>query len=352
LNRRWRMPEQQEQVPRPLYFDNTRVSAFFKCPRMYYYRHMRGWAREGNRIALAFGGAWHVMMEIVWTKANEDISDVVLTDLADAAFREKWREEGFGPDAINLDDKRNPGLARDLCLAYLEKYRAWLKKVTVLCNEQPFAIPLGQTADGTPIFYIGRWDKVWLDPNKSVYVGEHKTTSLYRKSGRTAPFAVEFLQSFSPDSQVDGYQFGALAAFGKMFRGVIVDACMVHKTVRGFTRIPVQRALANLESWAFDVTYWINELYDNAAMLAEVDKGDAYLRCFPKRTEQCFHKYGSCAFLQLCKYGSPNPEEMTELPEGFIYSPWDPFEHNVEEGQAPLGVGDGEKMVMELLGKE
>ena len=337
-----------EPVVQPLYFDNTRVSAFFKCPRMYYFRHMRGWEREGSRIALAFGGAWHVMMEVVWARAHEPITDVVLTDIADAAFREKWREEGFDPDGINLDDKRNPGLARDLCMSYLKQYRAWLKQVTVLCNEQPFAIPLGQTADGTLIFYIGRWDKVWLDRNSSVYVGEHKTSSLYRKSGSAAPFAAEFVQSFSPDSQVDGYQFGALAAFGEAFRGVIVDACLVHKTVRGFTRIPVQRALANLDSWAFDVKYWINELYDNAAMLAEVDKEAMYLKCFPKRTEHCQHKYGMCSYLQLCKYGPPNPEQINELPEGYTYSPWDPFEHNVEEGQTPLGVGDGTRMIEDL----
>jgi len=340
------MPNQQEQEARPLYFDNTRVSAFFKCPRMYYFRHMRGWTKEGNRIALAFGGAWHVMMEVVWLEAGkEELTDNAIAQLANEAFREKWQVEGFDPDGINLDDKRNPGLAKEMCLAYLKQYREWLKGVTVLCNEQPFIIPLGTTADGTPINYIGRWDKVFMDKYKSVYIGEHKTTSLYRKSGAAAPFAYEFIQSFSPDSQVDGYQFGALAAFGKAFRGVVVDAALVHKTVRGFTRIPVQRALANLESWAFDAKYWINEIYDNAAMLVEAGDEDKYLKCFPKRTEHCQGKYGSCSFLDLCKYGAPNPESVTEIPEGYISEPWDPFAHNVEEGQKPLGVGDGVRML-------
>lgn len=338
----------ETQQVRPLYFDNTRVSTFFKCPRMYYFRHMRGWVREGSRVALVFGGAWHVMMEVVWTKAKENISDAQLTDLADAAFREKWQAEGYDPNDINLDDKRNPGLARDMCLAYLVKYREWLREITVLCNEQPFLVPLGTTADGTPIYYIGRWDKVYMDKMKSVYVGEHKTTSLYRMSGSAAPFAAEFIQSFSPDSQVDGYQFGALAAFGKQFRGVIVDASLVHKTVRGFTRIPVQRALANLESWAFDAKYWINEIYDNAAMLAEARQESDYLKCFPKRTEQCQGKYGMCSYLDLCKYGPPNPEQMNELPEGFTSSQWDPFAHNVEEGQVPMGVGDGTRLIEQL----
>lgn len=337
------MPDMLE--PKGFYFDNTRVSSFFKCPRLYYFRHMRSWQKDGGRIALTFGGAWHVMMEIVWARAYEDISNSDLVDAADVGFKERWRKDGYDPDGINLDDKRNPGLARDMCFEYVKKYRDWLKEIHVLCIEQPFVIPLGTLPDGTPFYYIGRWDKAWLDKMRHVYVGEHKTTSLYRVKGI---FAAEFLESFSPDNQVDGYQFGGLAAFGEAFKGVMIDACMVHKTVRGFTKIPVRRALATLKAWVWEATYWINEIYDNACLLAEMGDEEEFLKAFPKRTEQCQHKYGMCSCIEICKYGDPNPERIKEVPDGFKFEPWDPFAHNVEEGQVPMGVGDGTKLIEQL----
>jgi hypothetical protein len=343
------MPE--AQVSNALYFDNTRVSSFFKCPRSYYFRHVRHWRREGNKVALAFGGAMHSAMEVVWGKYREADPRVLLEKAMDA-FSKKWLEEGFDPEIIDLSEKRNPGLAREILAAYLDQYHTWLRDIEILGIEQPFIIPVMRVDDGgetTYVHYIGRWDKVWREKKGFVFVGEHKTTSLYRTK---TIFAKEWIESFSPDNQVDGYSYAAHAIYGSDCRGIMIDGIMVHKTVRGFTRIPIQRAMKNLDAWHWGIQYWINEIIENTKMLRTMEEASSgapgtgdfdfdFMPAFPQRTEHCAHKYGQCEYLSVCKYLDSNPERIINPPDGFIYEEWDPFAHNVEEGQRPMIVGSG-----------
>lgn len=318
-----------------LFFDNTRVSSYFTCPRSYYFRHVRGWRRDGTSTALAFGGAMHEAMEVLWGKVNE-LSPAELLTASMQAFNKKWAEEGFSTDEINMDEKRNPGLAAEILHAYIEKYLAHLKGIQVLAIEAPFVVPLF-TDDDHEVNYIGRFDKVWRD-KKNVFVGEHKTTSLYRKEGI---FAKEWQESFAPNNQVEGYLYAAQAIWGKECKGVFVDGIMVHKTVRAFTRISVRRMTAALDAWIWETSYWINEILDNMTQLGNMD--DPFMKAFPKRTEHCQGKYGLCGYLPICKYADPNPQRVVAPPENFIEEIWDPFEHNVDDENEVLIVGSGAK---------
>ena len=331
-------------MPNELFFDNTRVSTFFTCPRKYYFRHVRGWRREITKPALAFGGAWHVAMEVVWELANRDISDEELLELARNAFEEKWIKEGFSLDPLKqLDEKRNPGLGAAMISAYIKERRAWLRSIEVIAIEQPFIVTLiKENALGKhpPVSYIGRWDKVYREGNR-VWVGEHKTTSSYRVA---TTFDRNWMESFSPNNQVDGYGFAAYNVFGDDFAGVSVDGALVHKKHRGFIQLPVKRTLANLDAWIFETTYWVNEILENMTMLdnfrASLEEGNehAYMPCFPKRTNSCSDWQG-CSYRDICKFGSPNVETIKEAPEGFVTDMWDPFAHNIEDGQEPMRVG-------------
>jgi hypothetical protein len=338
------MPEAQQD--NALYFDNTRISAFFKCPRSYYFRHVRHWRREGNKVALAFGGAIHSAMEVIWDNAKKVDTPNELLQLAMEAFYAKWQAEGFSLDTIDLSEKRNPGLAMDILAAYLDQYLSWLRGIEVLAIEQPFVIPvMHMEEEDLYVHYIGRWDKVWKDKNGCIFVGEHKTTSLYRKAGN---FAKEWIESFSPDNQVDGYSYAAYSVYGDAVRGVMIDGILVHKTVRAFTRIPISRSMKNLDAWHWGIQYWINEVIENHKMLGaareamEAYEEIAFLPCFPQRTEHCAHKYGQCQYLEICKYLDANPERVITPPVGYVKEVWDPFSHNVAEGQKPLTVGAGE----------
>lgn len=327
-----------------VYFDNTRVSTFFKCPRSYYFRHVRHWETTGKRTPLIFGGAMHAAMDVIWTSMRNVKDDLTLTEMAATAFNEHWTKEGMELQPVHIDEKRNPGLAKEIIMAYIQRWRGWISEIEVLAVEQPFVIPLSEvSSDTVKVYYIGRMDKLFKDKNAQVFVSEHKTTSLYRTQG---VFASEFIESFSPDSQVDGYAYASHAIFGDNARGVMVDAILVHKLHRGFTHIPILRQLSSLDAWYWDVQYYINEILQNLEMLEEsryAGPGEdaPFMMAFPKRTEHCFHKYGSCPFLSVCKYGDANPERIVAPPENFTEHIWDPFEHNVAAGQEIMIIGSG-----------
>jgi len=318
-----------------LYFDNTRVAGFMECPRQYYFRHIRHWRKPSKSTALAFGSGWHAGLDAIWSGAGDkELTNEHLVDRAARAFEQEWEKAGFSLDTIDLNEKRSPGLALDMFDAYVEKYRHQIAKYNVLAVEQPFIVPVLEDQD---IYYIGRWDKVYEDRGR-VYIREHKTTSLYRKEGN---FDSNWISSFSPNNQVDGYSYAGLGVYGDRFDGVMVEGALVHKTVRAFTVIPLKRAYQNLEAWLFELRYYIDEILDNMTMLKESGDQADYMMCFPKRTTQCSGKYGLCEYINICKYGDANPARMP-CPADMEENEWNPFDHNTGDGKTPAIIGSGD----------
>lgn len=317
-------------------FDNTRLTSSRNCMRSYYFRHVRHWRREGNKAPLAFGLGIHAGMDMIWGAAqNKDGDWKHAAQLALVAFKEVWEAEGMaGIKGIDTDPKRNPGVAGAIFLSYAEKYWKWLNEIEILYIEQPFIVPINED-----YIYIGRWDKVYKD-KRGVHIGEHKTTSLYRKIGGVAK---EWTNSFAPDSQIDGYIFSGLGIFGDVMKSCTVDGILVHKTHRFFVRLPIARSFSNLDAWFWETKYQIDEIQANLEMLEmlkESNQEGDFMTAFPKDTWHCQHKYGQCTYYDLCRFGSPNPISM-DCPDGFIEERWDPMEHNTADGMEPLTVGRG-----------
>jgi len=316
------------------YYDNTRLSAFRKCPRRYYFRHVRHWRRDGVALALVFGGCWHAAMDVVWRNAKSPMSDKELVTGAFEAFMTAWKEEGL-PTKLDVGQEeqmapRTPGVALDMLVAYVGLRRPFLKAVDILAIERPFAVPL--YADDDSILYVGRRDKDFQD-EYGIQVAEHKTTTAYKKDGG---FRYDWLNQWSPNAQVDGYIHSSTMDYGKRMKGVLIDGALVHKKERHFKFVPVDRRLEMLESWLMDTRYYINLINEEAFKLMEIREeaqnmtyplidAEPILYAFPKNTDSCQDYGGLCPFIDLCK-AYPNPELLTEPPEGFLVDPWEPFE--------------------------
>lgn len=314
-------------------FDNTRLTSFKTCQRKYYYEHVRGWRRVGTALPLVFGGAWHAGMDSIWSCAVE-IRDGVkkkdVVDLAYDAFVTHWTDPSEGalahPDKLSADElsdmaPRTPMIAREMLHAYVDA-RAHLfsdPSFRVLDIERPFAVPLDP--NDASLWYVGRLDKVFEYRGK-VYVGEHKTTTSYKKGG---PFRSDFVDSFSPNSQIDGYLFALRMAHRDKAAGVWVDAALVHKEVHdGFKIIPVDRQHAMIDAWLWETRNYIDQIEGNLAALAERENDDTpYLAAFPKNTAACTN-YGGCPFADICKtIGNPAKEKTPPL--GYKVDLWDPL---------------------------
>jgi hypothetical protein len=302
------------------FLDNTKISAYKDCPRKYFLRHVMNWRGEGIAMPLAFGGAWHAALDVVWKLGNKQLDTRDLTQAAMSGFFDKWIEEGL-PGEPNMEQltmmtPRTPGIAAEMLYNYIEIRKNYLRDAEVLSIEQPFAVPMPSIPH---TWYVGRLDKV-LQYQGQTIVLEHKTTSLYRKEGN---FETNWVDSWNVDSQVIGYEFGA-GLYYPSIDGVWIDAALCHKTVHnGFKIIPIKHTVDIIAEWLGDTEQWVERINKDEILFAQyshLTKG-----VFPKNTNSCFGKYGACSYLDVCRTTS-DVRKGQEPPFGYVVEEWSPFE--------------------------
>lgn len=309
-------------------YDNTRLSAFRKCPRYYYYRHVRDWETTSTRLPLDFGGAWHAAMEVIWPAIVAGTPKAQVIQAGYAAFVTDWVARGLpepGTISYQLEkdmSPRTPAVALEMIGDYVTSRYARIRDVEIISVEKPFVVPLDPDDDS--LFFIGKLDKVVRErAGRGKIRGiEHKTTTAYKKDGK---FKTSFIDSFSPNSQVDGYIYALHMTYGtKNVAGVWVDAALVHKTETGFMFIPVEKRLEQTNMWLWTARYWIDMIEANTAHLATLSPDDPYMAAFPQRTESCWDFNAPCEHLMTCKSWA-NPIGK-DAPPGFRVKKWDPLE--------------------------
>jgi hypothetical protein len=310
-------------------YDNTRLSAYKRCPRYYFFRHVMHWETTGLKTALVFGSSWHAAMDVIWSNIKT-VDRNKLAHMAWDAFVQTWMDAGMpAPGEIDYEMEkelapRTPSHAMEMIVAYIDNRAKTAGDFELIHTERPFAVPI-DPADAN-LFYVGKIDKVVRRRGKIMGI-EHKTTTAYKKDG---PFRSAFLDSFSPNSQVDGYLYTLHMMFPGEVGGVWVDASLVHKQEEGFQFIPIERQLAHLDTWLWEVRWWINIIEDQmAALNKHCSPDDPYMRAFPKNTNSCFDFNTACAYHLPCK-SWPNPLRVgsdDKPPSGYIHSIWDPLEH-------------------------
>lgn len=298
------------------FFDNSTLDSMRVCPRRFYYSKVRKWKPDSDSIALLFGSAWHASMDFLWANPEAKIKE------AFEPFQKMWSSSEFA-NTLEFDTfPRSPSRALEMLSKYIERYAQWLQNnVEVLDIEKPFIVPLSES--NQKLFYIGKWDKLYRE-GKHIYILDHKTSS---------SFASSWLNSWSPNGQVDGYLYAGHMQYGDLFKSVIIDGALVQKTSVDFKRVPIERQIDMLDNWKFDVLDLIDQIQYYEDRLIEIRSSksiEPFLRTFPKCTTSCTSYYGTCPFIDLCKY-VPNPEiyGKDDIPNGFAKDTWKPF--SIEE---------------------
>jgi hypothetical protein len=312
-----------------LAYDNTRISAYKDCPRAFYYRHVRHWAREGVEWPLVFGSSWHAAMDYTWRKLLAErepgpIKHDLVARGAYKAFIKNWIDEGAPPpEQIDYEmqqeiSPRTPMHAFEMLQGYVHAKAKLLDDMELIATEKAFAVPIDPLEK---TFYIGKIDKqVRLKSNGKVRGIEHKTTTAYRKGG---PFRSAYVDSFSPNAQVDGYLFALHMMYPGEVDGVWVDASLVHKTEEGYMFIPVEKQLKMLDAWLWETRDWIRKIEEDKERLTVTDPEDPYMKAFPRNTNSCWNFNRQCPYYNMCK-AWPNPHGRT-IPEEMIENRWNPL---------------------------
>lgn len=265
---------------------------------------------------------------------SKDTMDLVRDAMV--AFKRYWEDNAQSASLFESDDGgrpeiRNAQTATEMLFNYIEERKSMLCRsdFELIAIEQPFAVPLDP--DDPHLIYIGKLDKVFRY-QKRIYLGEHKTTSLYKREG---PFQTAFVESFSPNSQIDGYLYAGYHEYGKELKACWIDAALVHKDVHdGFRFIPIERQWAQIDTWLWEVRYWIAQIEANKEVYRGInDPDNEYLAAFPKNTVSCT-QYGGCPYLDLCKMWS-NPAKHNS-PLGFRTEKWEPFDELKLAERSPL----------------
>ena len=289
-------------------------------------------------IYFTFGSAWHAGLDALYTAFYEaksaqnprssawngarqsDEFAFAMAEVASHAFLQLWTDAGWpaepDPDQYNSFKARTPTKAREMFFYYYKELAEHMNRWTLVQTEKPFCVPLDPDKE---IFYSGRIDKVIEDELGTLWLLEHKTSTMF---STTSGFRNDFVQSFSPNSQVEGYMYAIrfLQSQGDLpdqnFGGVYVDASLVHKTQFHFKRIPVYYDEMLVAEWLADVRYWHKAFGQSKET-----------NVFPRSSNNCFNKYSQCTYLHLCRT-HPSIQKWSgsdEPPEGFVENEWSPL---------------------------
>jgi hypothetical protein len=246
-------------------------------------------------------------MDLIWSAPDEPM----IVSAAAETWENYMLAEGININdpAYGLTEFRTKGVFKEMFRNYLMTRKEFFQEVELISVERPFAVPIRESAD---IFYVGRLDKVFRR-NGRVFVSEHKTTSMYAKQGN---FRTVWVNSFSPNSQIDGYSYAGHLLYPDEFKAVWVDAALVHKTVHdAFKWIPLERRMDGLELWLWETNDWVDKIQNDLGILRAFRQDQAiaeisndFMPCFPRSDPTACIQYN-----RECTYKDLIPSSTTPL---------------------------------------
>ena len=312
------------------FFDNSTLEAARTCLRYYYFKHIRKFNPIGLRPPLIFGSSWHTAMDFFWPAASKGEKKEYIIEGSFSSFMEFWNESKISEVMDDIDlYPRTPTKAHEVLIAYYNQYGEDLKRYEILSVERPFIIPL--TDDSQKLMYIGKLDKVTREiRTEETNIWDHKTASLLGQM---------WVNTFSPNSQMDGYHHSGKMEFGKSFNNIYIDGVQIHKTKKPeFQRLIISRDISRIEAWLWETLEKISEIQYNEELLLSYREGGKHLNflpAFPKNCKMCANQYGKpCVYRDICVYQN-NPEDMEMNSEYFEEDLWSPFkieEKNTKDG--------------------
>lgn len=290
-------------IDRPI--DNTAMTLFMKCPRKYDFAMRRHRRHSGvTAPALAYGTAWHKMMEIHYRTGGLD------QDLVFMALHKSWEDHG------KADDHRTV----DRCWMEYENY---VKHYGLPADEEAQTVGFPETPlveisanviwPGGAHAYAGKLDRIILHQGQ-YYVEDHKTTT------RMGDY---YFKQFELSNQMMGYVWIARKLYPSIkVAGVRINGhCVLTKSSK-FRRQTISFSDDRLEEWAENYNNWIGKITQ------------AYVNNdFPGNYSECDGKYRQCEYAEVCSL--PPRFRDQSLEDDYDYLPWNPL-----ESEEPDEVGD------------
>ena len=317
--------EYKSLIGRPI--DNTALSAFMTCPKLYDYSMRQHRRAEGRtRPALAFGSALHVGLETVLKLGtNERAQELGFDGLHEAAATKmftKWKDHD-SPDDYRTIDRA----VRDIGL-YLTKYGEPARRPdrTIGWPDVPFVeVSTEVTWQGAVYPYAVKIDHAFTESGRN-YVEDHKSTS---------QFGASFFMQFTLKNQMAGYIVVAQELIGAPILGIRINALICRKSGTEFARETIHHPQGWLKAWKQNYNEWVQKIADcslaeQEMRAAGVDEVTIDTLAFPRNFNACDAKYGMCQYAGICSL--PPEVRLKALEQDYPEpTPWNPLEADDDE---------------------
>jgi len=304
--------------PQPFYegtkvqwaWDSTSLGWLKECPRKYQYHMIEQWRGRGESIHLEYGILYHAALEeydrmkLEGGMSHDDAVRWVVRELLTKTWRDglPWR----GAKDLPADDKASLKSRENLVRTvvwYLNKFK-----------DDP-AKTLMHPVTGKPMVELhfqfeieggyslcGYLDRV-VEFQEQPFVMDRKTT--------TSTLGSYYFEQFDPDNQMSVYTVASQVAFHTPVKGVIVDAAQIAVGFSRFVRSFVFKTADQIDEWMKDLYVYLEQA-----------RGYAERGYWPQNDKSC-HKYGGCAFREICSKSPQVREKFLET--HFQREPWNPL---------------------------
>jgi hypothetical protein len=300
--------------------DSTKIMAFMKCPRMYFFEYVIGWRSDSPNIHLVFGAAWHEAMEHLFLNGMTAVS----VEEAYQKFETVYRE-AFDQTMDPIHEPKTPGNALRALVQYAKQYRHDREEFDVLHTEVAGSVMVGEE----PIFF--KVDTIVRDKRSGrINSLEHKTTT---------SFSPMWLHQWRQKFQVGTYTYALRLLYGPdEVDGVIINGVAIRNPAKlkldgtpyanardtEFQRVPSRFDNKKMADWFNQALYWLLYIRAEFERLYEERTDAEVLQAFPKNTENCVQYGKPCPYLDYC-IAKPNPLQWGDTtPIGMMVDHWDP----------------------------
>jgi hypothetical protein len=291
-------------------WDSTSLGWLKECPRKYQYHMIEQWRGRGESIHLEYGILYHAALEeydrmkLEGGMSHDDAVRWVVRELLTKTWRHglPWR----GAKDLPADDKASLKSRENLVRTvvwYLNKFK-----------DDP-AKTLMHPVTGKPMVELhfqfeieggyslcGYLDRV-VEFQEQPFVMDRKTT--------TSTLGSYYFEQFDPDNQMSVYTVASQVAFHTPVKGVIVDAAQIAVGFSRFVRSFVFKTADQIDEWMKDLYVYLEQA-----------RGYAERGYWPQNDKSC-HKYGGCAFREICSKSPQVREKFLET--HFQREPWNPL---------------------------
>ena len=304
--------------------DSSKLEAFQRCNRYYFYRYVLGWHPDTPAQDLFFGEAWHRAREVQLLLGYDKIAE------AYEAFEAYYRKYVAPEDDIIYRPKEPAAVLAALIKLNAEYYHDLNEnEVVVLDGEKMTEIAGTVPVSESQVLHY-RMDSIMRNHDSGkVFSWDHKTTSERYINGRQ--WGDQFYLSLQngtythclyclfPIEEVLGIEFYGVG-FAYLSRGSANRGPGHHAT---FRKVPAFKDPTQMNSWLWTVNNLLGAIDVEMDELTHCKESDSTLTAFPMNGTSCTD-YRSCEFHDYCLAWQNPLQQAYEPPLGFTEEYWDP----------------------------